>query len=192
VEVEGLAVPARQAGLMGDPGRDPPGDDGDARAAVTARARDAGQAAPIGATERQAAGGRAFDAVAAFVEQAMVVATKLDEIGQRGLAAVRPVLDVVRVDVLAVVAPRELTTAVAAAQRAAESRWDRPRLATDGQRSAFALQDTDQRRVAAQSTYRFPGERSLVIELAAAAHIVRTKRVDVDVDDDLTTVAAGA
>jgi hypothetical protein len=64
--------------------------------------------------EAERAAGAAFDAVAAVVDEAVVVGAELDQVGQVGAAAVGPVVDVVGVEEAALGAAWEAAGGVAA------------------------------------------------------------------------------
>jgi hypothetical protein len=87
-----------------------PGDVGDARAV---RPQEVERAVP-----------GAVDGEAVLVEEAVVVAAEQDEVVLAGRAAVRPVVDVVGVEVVASVAAGVAAAAVAAFERGAQWRWD--------------------------------------------------------------------
>jgi hypothetical protein len=71
------------------------------------------------------------DPVPAFVDEPVVARAEEDEVVLVGLAAVGPVLDVVRVKVARVRTARKATASVSGLQRSAEPEWDLPRLPTD-------------------------------------------------------------
>jgi hypothetical protein len=78
--------------------------------------------APVGAAEDELAGGVPGDAVAALVHEAMVVRAQPHEIVRAGGAAVRPVHDVVRVQVATVRTAGKATAAVALVEQAVDAR----------------------------------------------------------------------
>ncbi len=110
VVVEAVAGRARHAGA----GVDRWGAASDERLAVAALGlgRRADGAA-VGAAEGDALS-VAVGGVAAFVQQAVVVAAEQQQVGERGVAAVGPVVDVVGVDEAALGAAGELAAVVAA------------------------------------------------------------------------------
>jgi len=63
----------------------------------------------VGAGEREVSVGSALDQVTAFVEQSVVVATEQHEVGEVGLAAVGPVVDMVGIEVSVAVTAGEAT-----------------------------------------------------------------------------------
>src|SRR5207247_1724671 len=69
------------------------------------------------------------DAVAAFVDEPMVVTAKQQQVLHRRRSAAGPVVDVVGVEEAPVLAAGEAAASIARAQRASEYRRDRPCLA---------------------------------------------------------------
>ncbi len=85
----------------------------------------------------------------------MVVATEQDEVVERALAAVRPVVDVVSVDKAMALAARELTSTVAGDERAAGRRWYRASSPPGADRVAgVVIADGDERAVAGEPARR--------------------------------------
>src|SRR3954469_25300421 len=117
---------------------------------------------------------------------------QLDEVVQRGGTAVGPMVDVVSVQPPVLVAAGKAAALVAAAQRPAERGRDRARLATNRQGLAIALDDRDDRGVAAQPARGLDRQRGAAFELAAPAQVATGQRRRVDVNDDLVAIAAGA
>ena len=128
--------------------------------------------------------------VAALVQQAVVVPAELDEVVQARRAAVRPVLDVVRVDGACVGAAREAAAAVAdcAARGAAPAgslRVLRPTLSGLPARSISGT-------IAASHASRRAVSAAIGAPSASSAPAVAPSRErgGVDVDDDLVAIAA--
>ena len=107
------------------------------------------------------------DAVAALVDEVVMVVAERDEVREPRLAAVGPVPDVVALGIARVRATRESATLVAGLERALERRRNRARAPTDVERLAFRIVDeADERAVAGEPACGFDGERGAVLELA--------------------------
>jgi len=78
--------------------------------------------ATIGPAEADVAVGRPLDAEPAFVHQPVVMTAEQSEIVDRGVAAIRPVTDVMRIDETVMAATREPAAAVARLQGPAQCR----------------------------------------------------------------------
>ena len=104
-----------------------------------------------------------------FMHGAMMEAAQRDEIGRLGLAAIRPVLDVVHVDVARVAAAGKAAALVARGEQAAQRRGDDARLAADVERLAvLVLDERDDAGVAGEAARGFGGDGGAVLDLAAA------------------------
>jgi hypothetical protein len=100
--------------------------------------------AAIRMQETPAAGGSDLDHDLALVHQAVMQTAQGHEIGELRFAALGPVLDVMCVDVALVRAAGETTAAVAAIERAADTRWDAAGLAPDIERLALRILEDPQ------------------------------------------------
>ena len=87
--------------------------------------------ATIGPVEQDVIVGGPLDTEAAFVGQPVVMAAEQHEIVDRGVAALRPVADVMLIDETAMVTARKTATAVACLQGTAHRRRHGPGLASD-------------------------------------------------------------
>ena len=127
---------------------------------------------------------------AAFMHRAMVEPAQRGQVRQFGLAAIRPVLDVVPVHVALVIAPREYAAFVARRERTAHRRRDTAGLATDIERLALLVfGDLDLAAIAREATRGFDRNRRAVVELAATG-LALAQRGFVDVHHDLMSIAA--
>ncbi len=108
------------------------------------------------------------DGVAALVDETVVAAAEQQQVGERGLAAERPVLDVVRVDVDAVVTAGEAAAVVACEQGPAKRGRDRTRLPSDAERLSRPLVQSDEGGVAGEPARGLGSERGPVGEQAGA------------------------
>lgn len=117
----------------------------------------------------------------AFVQQTVVVRAQQRQVIELGPATVRPVLEMMRIDIVLAVATRKGAAAIAREQRFLQRRRDHAAFASQRQRPAVVvLDECDQVAVAAQTPHRL--ERQ-----------VRTARPSmegflVDVDDDLIVI----
>ena len=126
-----------------------------------------------------------LDRVAALVDEAVVVEAEQYEVLEARLAAVRPMLAVVCLEVAAALAAGEAAgLLVARLEQTAKRRRHRPPLASDAHRQAVSLDLGDELRVAAQPPRRLGRDDRAVFELGAPA-AVRGQRVGVNVHDDL-------
>ena len=104
-----------------------------------------------------------LDAIAVLVDKAVVVAAQADQVSERGLATIGPVMDMVTLDEDAVAAAREAARRVSFQQRTLHRRGDRARLPTDGQRRAGLILDhVDDAAVAREATGRFRGNAGAI------------------------------
>ena len=100
-----------------------------------------------------------------------MVAAEQHQVRQLRLAAVCPMVDVMRVDESALRTAGELAAVVAAAQRPADRRRDRPCLAPDAQRAPVPFGDVDQRRVARKPARGLRCERRPALQLAGTPRL---------------------
>ena len=134
--------------------------------------------------EANAALGITLDGVAALVDEAMVLITEKHEVLEARLAAVRPVLAVVGLQMAAALAAGEAAgVVVACLEEPAERGWHRAAAAADADREAVALDLRHDLGVAAEPAGRLGRDQRAVLELGAAA-AVGGERGGVDVDDD--------
>src|SRR3984957_10329020 len=138
--------------------------------------------------ETPAAGGRRLDRDLALVNQAVVQAAQGDEIGEFGLSAVGPVLDVVRIDVALMSAAGETAAAVAGIERAADRRRNAARFAPDIERLALRiLEYAQQARIACEAAHGLDGDGRSMFDLAAPGGAV-VQCLSVHVNDNLVAV----
>jgi len=122
----------------------------------------------------------------------MMKAAQRGQVGRFGLAAIRPVFDVMHVDVARVRAAGEATALVAGDQEASKWGGNRSRLAPDVERFAFvAFDQSDEARVAGKSTRGFRSHRRAVLVFATPRRPV-TQSFRGDVHDNLMAIGAGA
>ena len=113
------------------------------------------------------------------------------QVGERGLAAVRPVLDVMGVHETPLGASRKAAAAVAAVQGPPQSGWDSARLASHGERPPATLGDPDHGRVAGNPARGLRRKRRPVLETRMAVHGVFSQGL-VDVNHKLVTIPTRA
>ena len=122
---------------------------------------------------------------------AMVEPAQRGQVRQLGLAAVRPVLDVVPVHVTLVIAAREHAAFVARGQCATQRRRNTARLATDIERLALlVLGDLDLAAVARRGDARFRPGIAGPSSISQRPGLALAQRGIVDVHDDLVPIAA--
>ena len=131
----------------------------------------------------------------ALVDVAVMAPAQQQEVVERGLAAARPVLDVVRVDVTIVRTSGEPAAAIASPECPIDGRRYRPRLAPDRDGLAGALDQRHDRRIAGDSpgrlAHRPPPPTPIVAPPPSSAPRRLRQPVEIDVDDDLVALAAG-
>jgi hypothetical protein len=113
------------------------------------------------------------------VDSAVVAAAEQNEVSDCRFAALRPVADVMGIDEAAVLAAGEAASTVAATQRTAKRRRDRPGLAAVAHNGG----------VAGEPARRLSRERTPVVELADAFAVLR-QDIPVRMDDDLIALTA--
>ena len=145
----------------------------------------------VAVAEADAALGVALDGVAALVHEAMVLPAEEDEVVEARLAAVRPVLAVVGLQMAAALAAGETAgVVVAGLEQPAQRRGDRAAAAADADGEAVALDLRHDVGVAAEPAGGLGRDQRAVLELGAATAI-GAERGGVDVDDDTRPLAAG-
>jgi hypothetical protein len=123
------------------------------------------------------------------VDEAVMGGAEQDEVVGGGEAAVGPVVDVVDVNVEAVGAAGKLAAAISGPQGAPERRGNGARSASGVDRVATsAVKHGDRPSVAGDPPERFRGDAGAVIQ-GGSQRAIRSKRVVVQVDDDLIAVA---
>ena len=121
----------------------------------------------------------------------MVEPTERNKVGRLRLAAIGPVLDMMRVDVARVRAAGKATALVARIQDAPERGRNCPRLATDIERLAIIVLDqSDDARVARQPTGGLGRHRRSVFKRAASGGAISQSFFG-HVHHDLETLSAG-
>ena len=144
--------------------------------------------AVVGAREANAAAGGPLDSEPALVHQAVVMTAEQQQVVDRGLAAVRPVFDVMRIDETTLRTAREAATRVAGPQRPAQRRGNCAGLAADSERIARGiLGDPQQAAVASDATDRVGRQSRTAVECRAAVG-VGAKRFRGNVHDDLVAL----
>ncbi len=132
----------------------------------------------------------AIDFQAALVHRAVMKPAEQHEIRQLCRAALRPMLDVVPVDVPLVAATGENAAFVARCERTTQRGRDAARLATDIQRlTALVLGDRDDARIAGKAARGFDGSAGPSSSSQRPA-LALAQRAFVDVHDDLLAIAA--
>lgn len=105
----------------------------------------------------------------ALMHHAMVGAAQGNEVREFGFAAVRPVFNMMGVDVLMIGATRETAALISGVQRTAKRGWDDSSLSPDIQRlAALVLDDAYETGIARHATRGFERQGRSMFELAAA------------------------
>jgi hypothetical protein len=129
------------------------------------------------------------DAIALFVDCTVVTTAQKREIGQRGGAAGRPVVDMVALGDASFTA-REAAGTVAMKESASQGRWNgagsRPNL---DQASILVVAHHDPARVTGQALRRFRGNACAVFEDRLARLVRIRERRSIDVDHYLIALA---
>ena len=145
-----------------------------------------GQPVRIGEPERAVI--KALHVEPAFVHQPVMGRTKEDEIVQRGLAAVGPVLDVMAVEPVGGGAAGEAAPAVAVRERAAYRRRDAAGTAPDAERFAIrTIHHGDDAGIAAQPSGGLCRDGGAVLNFAASRPAVG-EHFGLDMNHDLVVV----
>ena len=132
-----------------------------------------------------------LDAVAAFVHQAVVMATEQDEVVHFRFSAVGPVLDMVGVNVLVGSAAGETAAVIAALQGAAYGGRNRAAAPADVQSVAiFILVPVYDAAVASQAARRFRGDLCAGIQPALGAFAVLAQGIEIGVHVNGRALAA--
>ena len=154
------------------------------------RAADHLEVPSVRVQEAPAASGRGLDPDLSLVHQAVVQAAQGHEVGEFGLPAVGPVLDVMRIDIALVGAAGEAAAAVAGRERAADRGRNAARLAPHIERLALlVLEHAQQARIAGEPAHGLGGERGPLLDLAAPGAVL-VQSLGIHVHDDLIAIGA--
>jgi len=127
----------------------------------------------------------------ALVDGAMMEAAQRNQVGRLGLTAIRPVLDVVHVDVAGVAASGESAALVAGGEQTAQRRGDDAGLASDVEWLAVRIFDQrDEAGIACEPSCGGGGDGRAVLDFAAAGEAL-AQGLGGHVHDDLLAIGVG-
>jgi hypothetical protein len=125
-----------------------------------------------------------------FMHEPMVEGTEEHQIRELGRPALRPMVDVMAVDVTLVRTAREPTTAITRLQGLTQGRRDTVGFTSDIERFALLVfKDRHDAGIASESPRGLGGNRRAILELAFA-RLIAFQRLGIDMNDDLVLVAS--
>ena len=134
----------------------------------------------------------AFDRETVLVHEAMMLAAQKREVGERSLAAICPVHDVVRVGVARVRAAGKAAPTIAGVQRAAHGRRNDPRLARrTTRRAGIVLDERDQTALATQAAHGCRWHRDGLFQVALTLSLRLAQDALVDVNRHHVSIRGG-
>src|SRR5205085_3999704 len=151
-----------------------------------------GYHSPVWSAEANRTGSGALGCKSTLVYQPMVIGAELNEVAELGGPSPGPVLDVMSMEEPGVGASWKAAAAISTLKGPSHCRGHGPLPATHRQRTAVTLDDSDHGGVAAQPPNGLRRKHRPSIELRARLHLVRGKRLSVDMHYEFAWVPRGA